>query len=68
MTKNQIEKKLIEMFLHQQSLEETGRNEEVYFNGVKDVWSFDGYLVTMDKGVVVDLADGTQICLTIQIR
>ena len=74
MDKKQIEAKLIEMFWHQQMLdgfvtddmeaEESG----LYFRGVEDVRPFKGYLCTMDNGVVVDLADGTQICLTIQTR
>lgn len=74
MDKKQIEEKLIEMFWHQQSLgsfvpddmeaEESG----LYFRGVEDVRPFKDYLCTMDNGVVIDLADGTQICLTIQIR
>jgi hypothetical protein len=66
--KTQIEQRLIDMFCHQQTLEENGEIEEVYFNGVENVRPFEGYLCTMDNGVVIDLADGTQICLTIQIR
>ncbi len=68
MNKTQIEQRLIDMFYHQQTLEENGEIEEVYFNGVENVRPFSEYLCTMDNGVVVDLADGTQICLTIQTR
>lgn len=67
MTKKQIEEKLINMFWNQQTMEEN--NEEgVYFNGIENVKPFDGYLCTMDNGVVIDLSDGTEICLTIQTR
>lgn len=68
MTKKQIEEQLINMFFHQQTLEEEGEIEEVYFNGIKDVRPFEGYLCTVDNGVIVDLEDDTQICLTIQTR
>ena len=68
MNETQIEQRLIDMFYHQQTLEENGEIEEVYFNGVENVRPFDGNLCTMDNGVIVDLADGTQICLTIQTR
>ena len=72
--KKQIEEKLISMFWNQQSLDsfvpEDMEAEEngLYFRGVKNVRPFSEYLCTMDNGVVVDLADGSQICLTIQIR
>lgn len=70
MTKKQIEERLIAMFWNQQTLEtlvEEGEADEseVFFDGVENVRPFDGYLATMDNGVIVDLADGTQICLTI---
>lgn len=73
MTKKQIEERLIAMFWNQQTLEtlvEEGEADEseVFFEGVREVMPFSEYLCTMDNGVVVDLADGTQICLTIQIR
>ena len=68
MNKTQIEQRLIDMFYHQQTLEENGEIEEVYFRGVENVRPFSEYLCTMDNGVVIDLADGTQICLTIQTR
>ena len=74
MTKKQIEENLIGLFLSQQTLdgfvsddispEESG----LYFRGVEEVRSFQGYLCTIDNGVVIDLADGTQICLIIQVR
>ena len=74
MTKRQIEEKLIEMFFNQQQMEsfvddDMGSEESgLYFRGVKNVRPFSEYICTMDNGVVVDLADGTQICLTIQAR
>ena len=74
MTKKQIEEKLIEMFWNQQSLDsfvpEDMEAEEsgLYFRSVKNVRPFKDYLCTMDNGVVIDLSDGTQICLTIQTR
>ena len=67
MDKKHIEEKLIAMFGTQQTLEENGEIEGVYFNGVEDVKPFDGNLCTTDNGVIVDLADGTQIRLIIQI-
>lgn len=74
MDKKQIEEKLIEMFWYQQGLDSfvsddmEAEESGLYFRGVENVRSFDGYLCTTDNGVVVDLADGTQICLTIQTR
>lgn len=68
MNKTQIEQRLIDMFYHQQTLEENGEIEEVYFNGVENVRPFDGNLCTMDNGILIDLSDGTQIALTIQTR
>ena len=35
---------------------------------IEDVKRFKGYLCTMDNGIVIDCADGTQIVLTIQTR
>lgn len=35
---------------------------------IEDVKRYKGYLCTMDNGIVIDCADGTQICLTIQTR
>ena len=67
MNKTQIEQRLIDMFYHQQTLEENGEIEVVYFRGVENVRPFEGNLCTMDNGVIVDLADGTQIRLIIQL-
>ena len=74
MDKKQIEEKLIAMFWNQQSLDSfvpddmEAEESGLYFRGVENVRSFDGSLCTMDNGIIVDLADGTQICLTIQTR
>ena len=72
--KKQIEEKLISMFWNQQSLDSfvpddmEAEESGLYFRGVENVRAFSEYLCTMDNGVVGDLADGTQICLTIQTR
>lgn len=75
MDKKQIEGKLINMFWYQNLIDKFIPNDDeeaeekgVYFRGVENVRPFSGYLCTMDNGVVVDLADGTQIVLTIQTR
>lgn len=73
MDKKQIEEKLINMFWYQHLIDRLIKEDEeaeekgMYFRGVEDARPFDGNLVTMDNGVIVDLADGTQIRLTIQI-
>lgn len=72
--KKQIEEKLISMFWYQHLIDRLIKDDEeaeekgMYFRGVENVRPFSEYLCTMDNGVVVDLADGTQICLTIQTR
>ena len=74
MTKKQIEENLIGLFLSQQMLDGfvpddvSAEESGLYFRGVEEVRPFQGYLCTIDNGVVVDLSDGTQICLTIQVR
>ena len=60
MTRQQIENKLYEFFTEKM---ESGEAEEI-----EDVKRFKDYLATYDNGIVIDCADGTQICLTIQIR
>lgn len=71
--KKQIEEKLISMFWNQQSLDSfepddmEAEESGLYFRGVENVRAFDGNLCTMDNGVIVDLADGTQIRLIIQL-
>lgn len=71
--KKQIEEKLINMFWYQHLIDKFIPNDDeeaeekgMYFRGVENVRSFDGNLCTMDNGVIVDLADGTQIRLIIQ--
>ena len=72
--KKQIEEKLINMFWYQHLIDRLIKDDEeaeekgMYFRGVENVRPFSEYLCTMDNGVVIDLADGTQICLTIQTR
>ena len=76
MTKKQVEEILIAMLRYQQTLEGYGLeealkeagDEALYFHDIEDIKPFENYLCTSDNGVVVDLKDGTQICLTIQIR
>ena len=74
MDKKQIEEKLISIFWNQQSLDSfvpddmEAEESGLYFRGVENVRPFKDYLCTMDNGAVVDLADGTQIVLTIQTR
>ena len=60
MTKREIENKLLEFFTEKM---ESGEASEI-----EDVKRFSGYLCTLDNGIVIDCIDGTQICLTIQIR
>lgn len=60
MDKQQIENKLYEFFTEKFESEEAPE--------IEDVKRFKGYLCTMDNGIVIDCADGTQICLTIQTR
>lgn len=35
---------------------------------IEEIKRFKGYLCTRDNGIVINCADGTQICLTIQTR
>lgn len=60
MDKQQIENKLYEFFTEKM---ESGEATEI-----EDVKRFKDYLCTMDNGIVIDCTDGTQICLTIQLR
>lgn len=60
MEKQEIENKLYDFF---NKVMETGEAPEI-----EDVKRFRGYLCTIDNGIVIDCTDGTQICLTIQIR
>ena len=53
MTEKSIEEKLMELI-------------EENFEGVNRTRPFEGYLCTRDRGVVVDMEDGSQILLTIQ--
>ena len=53
MTEKNIEEKLMELI-------------EENFEGVNRTKPFEGYLCTRDRGVVVDMEDGSQILLTIQ--
>ena len=74
MDKKQIEEKLMNMFWHQHLIDrlvpnDAGEAEEkgMYFRGVENVRPFEGNLCTTDNGVIVDLSDGTQIRLIIQL-
>lgn len=60
MDKKTVEDKLFNFF---NEAMETGQSPEI-----EDVKRFEGYLCTADNGIVIDCADGTQICLTIQMR
>lgn len=60
MSEQDIENKLYNFFNKKM---ETGEAPEI-----EDVKRFKGYLCTMNNGIVIDCADGTQICLTIQTR
>ena len=60
MEKQEIENKLYEFF---NKVMEDGKSPDI-----EDIRRFKGYLCTMDNGIVIDCADGTQICLTIQTR
>ncbi len=60
MDKQQIEDRLFDFFNNKMT---TGDAQEI-----EDVKRFNGYLCTMDNGIVIDCTDGTQICLTIQTR
>lgn len=60
MEKQIIENKLYDFF-----------NDKMYSGDapeIEDVKNFEGYLCTMDNGIVINCTDGTQICLTIQTR
>ena len=60
MNEQKIEDKLYDFFTKAM---DSGKAPEI-----EDVKRFNGYLCTMDNGIVIDCADGTQICLTIQTR
>lgn len=60
MEKQDIENKLYDFF---NKVMESGEAPEIEY-----VQRFKGYLCTMDNGIVIDCTDGTQICLTIQLR
>ena len=60
MSKQQIEDRLYDFFMEKM---DNGDAPEI-----EDVKRFQGYLCTMDNGIVIDCTDGTQICLTIQTR
>lgn len=60
MEKQEIENKLYDFF---NKVMDNGEAPEI-----EDVRRFSGYLCTMDNGIVIDCTDGTQICLTIQLR
>lgn len=60
MTKQEVEDKLYDFFNNKM---DSGEAPEI-----EDVKRFAGYLCTMDNGIVIDCTDGSQICLTIQIR
>ncbi len=64
LTAQDIETAIIE-FLEDQPETEYG---EVPFPKVDNVIPFEGYLCSNNNGVVIDLKDGTQVFLTIQIR
>ena len=60
MDKKQIEDRLLDFFNDKMV---SGDAPEI-----ENVKRFEGYLCTMDNGIVIDCTDGTQICLTIQTR
>ena len=60
LTTKEIENKLYDFFTEKMLHDET--------SGIEYVQRFKEYLVTYDNGIVIDTADGTQICLTIQTR
>jgi hypothetical protein len=60
MTRQEVEDKLYDFFNNKM---DSGEAPEI--EGVK---RFTGYLCTMNNGIVIDCTDGSQICLTIQIR
>lgn len=60
MDKQTIEDKLYDFFNDKM---ETGDAPDI-----EEVKRFKGYLCTMDNGIVINCADGVQICLTIQTR
>lgn len=55
----EIENKLYDFFIDQIY---TDREE------IEQVQRYEEYLCTMNKGIVIDCTDGTQICLTIHVR
>lgn len=62
----EIEESIVEA-IKNNSYIEAGYDEDVLFPEVEDVQTFEGAdLLTMDKGVIVDLKDGTRVYLTIQ--
>lgn len=60
MDKQTIEDKLYDFFNDKM---ETGDAPDI-----EEIKRFKGYLCTRDNGIVINCADGTQICLTIQTR
>lgn len=73
MTKKEMEKALMSMFWNQKDMEEYGdeyradTDELLVFKGVENVRSFDEYLASTDNGIIVDLQNGKQLRLTIQV-
>lgn len=64
-TKQFVEDKIIEFLEGQMQMREG--DEHLVFPGIEDVRPFKGYLITHDNGVVIDLENGIQIRLTIQL-
>lgn len=60
MNRQLVEDRLFDFFNNKMNLGEAPE--------IEDVKRFKGYLCTRDNGIVIDCADGTQICLTIQTR
>ena len=59
-SKEEVENKLYDFLT---DIMYTDKGEEI-----EQVQRYKGYLATMDNGIVIDCTDGTQICLTIQVR